>query len=102
MQLISAESSELFVGPRDNPLQLARVTLAGVDEPTPVRVDGDGLSGEVIAEVGQEIVEVPVRVDRPVVGQRRVARARAGGAGARFDFTVAEPGWTMFMVSHFH
>jgi alpha-mannosidase len=102
MQLISAESSELFVGPRDNPLQLARITLAGVEEPTPVRVDGDGLSGEAMADAGQEVVEVPVRVDRPVVGQRRVARARAGGAGARFEFTVAEPGWTMFMVSHFH
>ena len=27
---------------------------------------------------------------------------RASGAEAEFDFTIAEPGWTMFMVSHFH
>ena len=26
----------------------------------------------------------------------------AGRNGWTFDFTVAEPGWTMFMVSHFH
>jgi alpha-mannosidase len=106
MQLISAESTELFVGPPDVPVQLARVALAGVlagvTEPTPVRIDGDGVAGEAVAEVGQEVVEVPVRVDLPVVGQRRAARAQARGASVQFEFTVAEPGWTMFMISHFH
>jgi alpha-mannosidase len=102
MQVISADSTELFVGPPDAPLQLARVGLAGCAAPTPVRVDGDGLSGEAIAQPGSDVVEVPVTVDRPVVGQRRAARARAGRAGKPFEFVVAEPGWTMFMVSHFH
>ena len=42
-------------------------------------------------------------VDRPVVGQRRAARVHCRRAAPTpFDFTVAEPGWTMFMVSHFH
>src|ERR1700742_815440 len=102
MQLVSAESTELFVGPPDAPLQLARVTVSGCAEPTPVRVDGDGLSGEAVAAPGQGVVEVPVTVDRPVVGQARAARVRAGRARKAFDFVVAEPGWTMFMVSHFH
>src|SRR6516225_332352 len=102
MQLVSAESTELFVGPPDTPLQLARVTVAGCAEPTPIRIDGDGLSGEAVADIGQEVVEVPVAVDRPVAGQRRAARVRAGRAARPFEFTVAEPGWTMFMVSHFH
>jgi alpha-mannosidase len=102
MQVISAESTQLFVGPPDAPSQLARVTLAGVSEPTPVRIDGDGLKGEAVAGVGDDLVEVPVVVDRPVVGQRRAARARAGRAGTPFEFIVAEPGWTMYMVSHFH
>jgi alpha-mannosidase len=105
MRLVSAESTELFVGPPDAPLQLVRVTVSGCTEPTPVRVDGDGLSGEAPAsgvEPGDEVVEVPVTVDRPVAGQRRAARAHAGGALGPFEFTVAEPGWTMFMVSHFH
>lgn len=102
MQVISADSTELFVGPPDAPLQLARVGLAGCAEPTPIRVDGDGLSGEAIARPGSDVVEVPVTVDRPVVGQRRAARVRAGDSSKPFEFTVAEPGWTMFMVSHFH
>ena len=102
MQLVSAESTELFVGPPDAPLQLARVTVSGCAEPTPVRVDGEGLSGEALAEPGQQVIEVPVTVDRPVVGQRRAARVRAGHARKPFEFTVAEPGWTMFMISHFH
>src|ERR1700756_5394625 len=102
MQLVSAESTELFVGPRGAPLQLARVTVSGCTGPTPVRVDGDGLRGDALVEPGQEVVEVPVTVDRPVVGQARAARVHAGRARKAFEFTVAEPGWTMFMVSHFH
>jgi alpha-mannosidase len=102
MQVVSAESTELFVGPPDAPLQLARVTVAGVAGPTPVRIDGDGLRGETVANRGDEVVEIPVTVDRPVVGERRAARVRAGRAGTPFEFTVSEPGWTMYMVSHFH
>src|ERR1700751_5532079 len=98
MQLISAESMELFVGPPDAPLQLVRVTVSGCTGPTPVRVDGDGLSGEALAlgaAPGDEVIEVPVTVDHPVGGQRRAARAHAGRARTPFEFTVAEPGWTM-------
>ncbi len=105
MQVVSAESSELFVGPPDAPLQLARVTVSGCAGPTPVRIDGDGLSGEAVAlgdQTGHEVVEVPVMVRSPVVGERRAARVHAGGARTPFEFVVAEPGWTMFMVSHFH
>ena len=41
--MISAESTELFVGPSDAPLQLACVTYTGCAQPTLVRVDGHGL-----------------------------------------------------------
>src|ERR1700722_14901356 len=99
MRVTSAESTELFVGPADAPLQLVRVTVSGVTEPTTVRVDGDGLSGEA---VGQDVIEVPVSVEHPVVGQRRPARGHLAGRATPFDFVVAEPGWTMFMISHFH
>ncbi|OBI18741.1 alpha-mannosidase [Mycobacterium sp. E2327] len=102
MQVISAGSTELFVGPPDAPLQLARIGVAGCAEPTPIRIDGDGLSGKAIARPGSDVVEVPVAVERPVVGERRAARARAGRASRPFEFDIAEPGWTMFMVSHFH
>ena len=116
MRVVSAASAELFVGPADAPLQLARVTVTGCTRPALLRVDGDGLRGEAPvapvapmapiapAESGDEqIVEIPVTVDRPIVGQTRAARVSAAGAeGLAFEFTVAEPGWTMFMVSHFH
>lgn len=102
MLVVSAQSTELFVGSPEAPLQVARIVVAGVGGPTPVRVDGEGLSGEGRLETGGEVVEVAVTVRRPVPGERRAARVRVGNAGTEFEFTVAEPGWTMFMVSHFH
>ncbi|KZS75506.1 alpha-mannosidase [Mycobacterium kansasii] len=102
MQLVSAASTELFVGPPDQPLQLVRVAVAGCAEPTPLRVDGDGLRGEAVVASGEEVVEIAVSVDRPVAGARLPARVRAPRAGLAFEFVVAEPGWTMYMVSHFH
>jgi alpha-mannosidase len=102
VQVISAESTQLFVGPPDAPLQIARVTVSGCTEPTRVRVDGDGLTGQTHARVGADVVEVPVAVMDPVVGQRRAAQVDVDGDRTPFAFTVAEPGWTMFMISHFH
>jgi alpha-mannosidase len=102
MQLVSAQSTELFVGPPEAPLQLVRVAVAGITRRTPVRIEGDGLAGEAVAKARSKVVEVPVAVDQPVPGERRKARAVAGDASVSFAFTVAEPGWTMFMVSHFH
>src|ERR1700761_1337225 len=99
MRVTSAESTELFVGPADKPLQLVRVTLDGATEPVTVRVDGEGVAG---SAVGRDVVEVPVTVADPVVGQRRAASVQVAGSATPFEFTVAEPGWTMFMISHFH
>ena len=106
MRVISSESTEFFVGPPDAPLQVVRVTVSEVTEPTAIRVDGDGLSGSAVARGGQAdgrcTVEVPVAVEHPVLGEQRAARVHVGSAATPFDFTVAEPGWTMFMISHFH
>ena len=102
MHVISAESTELFTGPPDAPLQLVRVTHTG--GPAEVRVQGEGLSTPTpaIADAADGIVEVAVAVSRPVVGEQRSARVRTGDAETPFVFTVAEPGWTMYMISHFH
>lgn len=103
MQLIAAQSTELFVGPPGEPLQLARVTVTGCTEPTLIRIDGDGLDGALVAGIDAEVIEIPVTIDQPVVGDCRSARVRAiDGSSLPFDFIVAEPGWTMFMISHFH
>lgn len=98
MQVLSAESTELFVGPADAALQLVRVTGTAGAAPTPIAITGDGLAGRAVAEPGRVAVEIPVAVDSPVPGQRRAAQAN----GTDFTFTVAEPGWTMFMIPHFH
>ncbi len=102
MHVISAESTELFTGPPDAPLQLVRVTHTG--GAAEVRVEGDGLTTPTpaIADAAAGTVEVPVAVSRPVVGEQRSARVLTGDARTPFVFTVAEPGWTMYMISHFH
>ena len=102
MHVISAESTELFTGPPDAPLQLVRVTYT--DGASDIRVEGDGLTTPSPVPAGPEagVVEVPVAVHLPVVGEQRAAVALAGPARLPFVFTVAEPGWTMYMISHFH
>ncbi|ORA81041.1 alpha-mannosidase [Mycolicibacter kumamotonensis] len=101
MQVISAESTEKFVGPADAPVQLVRVDYRDAATPTPVRIAGDGLAGDAVAQPGSGVVEVPVTVEDPVPGRRLAARVD-GAEPFGFTFTVAEPGWTMFMVGHFH
>ena len=98
----SAESTDLFVGPPDAPLQVVGVTHTGGT--SPVTVEGDGLATPAppVADAAGGAVEVPVEVRDPVPGERRAARVLFEGTSTEFEFIVAEPGWTMFMISHFH
>lgn len=100
MRVISAESTDLFVGPADAPLQIVRVTYA--DGAGEVRVDGDGLAGHARSVAADGSVEVAVAVTDPRPGEQRPARVATGDGITPFVFTVAEPGWTMYMISHFH
>ncbi|MFZ0832919.1 MAG: glycoside hydrolase family 38 C-terminal domain-containing protein, partial [Mycobacterium sp.] len=100
MQVISAESTELFAGTTEAPLQLVRVTFR--DSAGPLRVEGDRITTAGEPRYAEGIAEVPVDVADPVPGEQRDARVTAGGRTTPFAFTVAEPGWTMFMISHFH
>jgi alpha-mannosidase len=121
MRIASVESTDLFVGTTQRPLQVVRVTLvnegpgllatpamsarlsvqgAGVREPGPFGINGLS-SGE------ERAFEVPVEIAAPYQpgGTRRVTvtvESEAGRTQAEADITVAEPGWTMWMVSHFH
>ncbi len=98
MRVTAAESTDLFVGPSDAPVQLVRISYTGCTAPTPVRVTGTGLLGEAVAHPGADVVEVPMQVEDPHPGRRRAAAI----GDTAFTFVDAEPGWTMHMVSHFH
>ena len=121
MRITEVASTELFIGTRDRPLQIIRVTLVN-DGPGMIRdpaaivavtVNGSGVTTPVAAEVGglahgeQRIAEVGVDVIASAApGGTRHVTVVAQGAPGRWEtpgqITVAEPGWTMWMVSHFH
>lgn len=112
MRVISVESTELFVGPEDHPLQVVAVEIGEAPGRTVrLTVEGPGVHGTVEATAGDDgtvRAEIPVTTDL-APGDRTHMRITAKDAGdpARTAersaaFTAAEPGWTMFMVSHFH
>ncbi|MGW2637099.1 glycoside hydrolase family 38 N-terminal domain-containing protein [Streptomyces sp. NPDC001348] len=112
MRVTSVESTELFVGPVEQPRQVVAVGI-GHEPGRTVRltVEGTGVRGTCAAVPGADgtlRAEVPVRSDlRPGDStQVRItaedAEDPARTAGHTATFTAAEPGWTMFMVSHFH
>jgi alpha-mannosidase len=118
MRITGVESTDLFTGTAQRPLQVIRVTLAS-EEPRAasalIHVRGAGVRDpgpfgtHDLVPGGTETFEVPVEIAAPcqpggtrrvtvtVTGEDETARARAEA-----DITVAEPGWTMWMVSHFH
>ena len=127
MRITGVESTDLFTGSSDSsggavasqsgrPLQVVRVTVeatsaaeagaaarlrvmgAGAATPRPFGITlgepGDSRAGEVsVAVTGTPGTEVPVTA---------IAETGAARAELAATVTVAEPGWTMWMVSHFH
>jgi alpha-mannosidase len=125
MRIASVTATELFAAaPR--PLQVIRVSLLsdtpgtapGPGPATFVRIEGPGVSTPEPAMLagwaaGQEATaEVGIAVAAPagpgsvrqvtVIAESGGPRAVAARAEARAEITIAEPGWTMWMVSHFH
>jgi len=112
MRIAGIESTDLFLGTSQRPQQVIRVSVvnenpavpsaavlvsgSGVRYPEAVRVDGLP-AGDV------RVVEVPVEFAAPfVTGSVRRVTVEVPGDRQEADVTVAEPGWTMWMVSHFH
>ncbi|MYW63112.1 alpha-mannosidase [Streptomyces sp. SID8379] len=92
MRILSVRPTDLFTGPADDPLQVVRVELS---EPGRVVIEGPGLHGEgADGEIGVRCAAPPGTVVPLTV--------TAGGATAHAELTVAEPGWTVWMVPHFH
>src|SRR6201982_1165051 len=119
MRIAGVESTDLFVGTAQRPLQVIRVTLendgpaSALDGAATVYVRGPGtrdpgpfsITGLTLGE--RKDFEIPVEIAVPYQpgSSRRVTVAVETGSGrtqAEADITVAEPGWTMWMVSHFH
>src|SRR3982074_482705 len=103
---VSAESTELFVGDESAPLQIIRVSTNARGGPARVLVEGQGLNTPAavdIASYGQFGVEIPVDTGGGAPGSTIPARAIVESGSDRleadFDLVVAEPGWTMHMVS---
>ena len=108
MAAVSVEATELFVGSVDAPLQVVRVSFTGAGSAR-VHVEGAGVSTPAPVELvvqGEVGVEVGVDTRGAAPGTTLPARAVVASGTDRFeldfDLLVAEPGWTMHMVSHFH
>ncbi len=115
VQITRVTSPELFLGHDDDPHQLVRVELdrSATDGALSVHVAGDGLTGtaELPAGDGPALVEVPLDVSAALRAQYGLAvdatvqvlsghqQVVASDSGT---VVIAEPGWTMVMVSHFH
>ena len=117
MRITGLASTDLFTGTEPQPRQVIRVTVAepgpgpvavtvtgpGVRTPEPATVTA-GLpataAGAVTAEVGIELAAPHGPWSRLRV--TAIAEGRAGRATLDGEITAAEPGWTMWMVSHFH
>jgi alpha-mannosidase len=126
MRISDVTSTDLFGGSPARPLAIVRVTLDGeagdtaggppggesqitvrvegpaVTTPEPTVVSGPGPGQRLDLEVGIEVAAphqagAPVQVT--VIAENPAAAMRAERAAS---VTTGEPGWTMWMVSHFH
>jgi len=116
MRITGVESTDLFQGSAVRPLQVIRVTVepsgdSDAGAPATLRIEGAGaatpdpfgmtlpVAGEsrsyevAVAVTGSPGTELPVTVIAETAAARVEQAAR---------ITAAEPGWTMWMVSHFH
>jgi len=131
MRITGVASTDLFTGTTQRPLQIIRVTVTNdganlITDPriaVEVRVDGPGVRAQAPVRLagfepgGSLIAEVPVEFAAPspagslhAVTAGAVAHVPRGRGGTRAaaqaylpaEVAAAEPGWTMWMVSHFH
>src|SRR5262245_12877065 len=100
MGVVAVESTELFVGSVEAPLQVVRVSGDATDA-TRVHVEGPGVTTPAPV-LGAGHAEVGVDTHGAAPGTALPARVVIDGDPTDFDLVVAEPGWTMHLVSHFH
>ncbi|MET8861375.1 glycoside hydrolase family 38 C-terminal domain-containing protein [Nonomuraea sp. NPDC004580] len=102
-RLLSAESTDLFVGSQEEPHQVLRVTVAAGERESSLELRGAGvrLAGNVTIPPEAGVHEVPLEVSAQP-GTTLPCLLTLDGEELEVEVTAEEPGWTMFMVSHFH
>ncbi|MFI7637720.1 NEW3 domain-containing protein [Nonomuraea sp. NPDC049400] len=100
---MSAESTDLFVGSHDAPRQVLRVSVAQGEHESPLELRGEGvrLAEPVTVPAAAAVLEVPLAVSAPP-GSAVPCLITLGEESLEVTVTAEEPGWTMYMVSHFH
>jgi hypothetical protein len=105
--VISAESTELFVGPRTALLQVVRVTSPTSTGPVHAHVSGPGLhsprhgGSAALGPFGYEVaVDVSEHSPGAVVPAEAVLRSASGEERCTFSLVVGSPGWTLHLVAH--
>src|SRR5664279_3945950 len=114
MRITAIESTDLFVGSDEQPLQVVRVHVErdADDVPARLEIQGEGLrtlAPVTVSDPGSGVVEIGVTttpaaatdVPARVLVDGRIALAE-NGTTVEGTVDIAEPGWTMHMVSHFH
>ncbi|MGW5680684.1 glycoside hydrolase family 38 N-terminal domain-containing protein [Nonomuraea sp. NPDC003754] len=103
VRLLTAESTDLFVGREAQPYQVLRVTAEQGEHDADLEVRGDGVAGRAVVPAGEGtvVVEVPLEVNAEP-GTVLPCVVTSAGDELAAQVTVEEPGWTMHMVSHFH
>ncbi|MFI7698336.1 NEW3 domain-containing protein [Nonomuraea sp. NPDC049480] len=103
-RLLSAESTDLFIGSQDEPHQVLRVTVAQGEHDTALELRGEGarLAEPVtVPATASGVLEVPLSLSAPP-GATVPCVLTLGEESLEVAVTAEEPGWTMHMVSHFH
>jgi len=118
MDVLGVVSTNLFVGTEDDPRQVVRLRLAGRDparstDVATIRIEGERVRTEHALSIGplRPGEEARLEVGVIVTGSKTLGHTLPAeiviDGGSRpsrhpFDLVVAEPGWRMFMISHFH
>ncbi|MGX6600861.1 glycoside hydrolase family 38 N-terminal domain-containing protein [Micromonosporaceae bacterium Da 78-11] len=104
MRIAAVTSTELFIGDAADPRQVLQVEIEGPAGDLHIVIDGPGVSGE-RRTTGPGLVEVGVdctAAPGTVLGVRVTAETAGEYDTAQAELVVAEPGWTVWMASHFH
>ncbi|GAA1555555.1 NEW3 domain-containing protein [Dactylosporangium maewongense] len=96
MRIVGVTGTELFL---TGPLQVVRVEVE--DWPGRLDITGDGVAGHADVHSGP-LVEVGVSCTAPPGATVPIRVTATGGHTVEASLVVAEPGWTVWMVPHFH